>query len=771
MGIKTDLKNEMWTVIKNRLIYMGLIMLGTYGSYAQSLEKDFCFSIEKRDYNYYNTCIAKYVADSGGAGNYTIETKSGTWKVTVKDKGTEQEKVYEVIFSLQAGEEPSANLCVEIFYPEWNKNNYVLLPGAAYSGNRFQSRRIAYSPKLLDPKDIGVDKPIIISDVPRLNIGDGPSEIQERSGAMAIPSVGFWDGIHKKSVILLTTQENECGDLGIGIRENRTRTEAVLALRSPVIREGYRLGTNASVDKPRNFKEGDRVKFTFKIISKEANRLQNLFTEYFRIRQDSLLVKQDRPIYPYSYCYDVMEEKFNTQNYVKEWGYYSVGMRENYFQDWQIGWTGGMITTYPLLYGGKEETVNHVINNFNWLFKSGIAPSGLFWDAGEKGNIWYGGDIRKPHTKNWHLIRKSGDALFFIMKQFDLFGKKGIPIRKEWEEGARGVAQAFLKIWYDYHQFGQFVDNVTGKIVVGGSTSGAIIPGALALAAGYYQDTAYMKVAKEGAEYYYQNYISKGITCGGPGDALQNPDSESAYAMLESLVTLYETTQEEKWLNYAEEMAEQYATWVFGYDYKFPENSTFGALDMRTCGSVLANTQNKHSAPGICTHSGAALFRLYRMTGNKSYLDLLRSTAFNLPQYMSMKQRPISGMPDGWMNERVNTTDWEGAAKIGEIFKGSTWAETSLLLTTVEIPGIYVDVQKKMAMNFDHLEVRFVKEKQDGCMVEVYNPTDYDANFSYFIDHAEKKLLPLNYLYGKEKIMLKSKNRKTFYLKYDNNDW
>ena len=445
-------------------------------SRGEELDVKMRFSVEKRDYSYYDVCIAKYTTGIVDGGS-VIKTEQGEWNISVKESPIEKGKKYEVTFLLQSGFEQAANVSVEFPMANWNKNNYVLFPGAVYNGNRFQSRRIAYSPKLLDPKDIGVDKPMVISDVPRLNVGDGPSEIQERSGAMSVPSIGFWDFQQKRSFILLTMQANECGDLGIGIKENRQRNEAVISLRSPLIREGYRFGTNVSVDKPKDFKAGDSVRFVFKVLVDDGERLQDLFASYLDLRDDELLQKQQHAVYPYSYCYKVMENKFNTQNYVADWGYYAVGLRSNYFQDWQIGWTGGMITTYPLLFNGKKETVENVIRNFDWLFQGGIAPSGLFWDAGEKGNIWYGGDIRKPHTKNWHLIRKSGDALFFILKQFDVFKKKNLPVQSNWEEGTRGVADAFVKMWRTYGQFGQFVDNPTGKIEVGGSTSGANLYG------------------------------------------------------------------------------------------------------------------------------------------------------------------------------------------------------------------------------------------------------------------------------------------------------
>ena len=111
----------------------------------------------------------------------------------------------------------------------------------------------------------------------------------------------------------------------------------------------------------------------------------------------------------------------------------------------------------------------------------------------------------------------------------------------------------------------------------------------------------------------YVDYVSKGITCGGPGDAMQNPDSESAYAMLESFAMLYEKTGDKKWLQYAREMAAQFSTWVMSYDYAYSDNCLFGMLTMKTTGAVFANTQNKHGSPGICTHSGLALLRFHRI--------------------------------------------------------------------------------------------------------------------------------------------------------------
>ncbi|HEU4609514.1 MAG TPA: hypothetical protein VFS31_15460, partial [Chitinophagaceae bacterium] len=468
---------------------------------------------------------------------------------------------------------------------------------------------------------------------------------------------------------------------------------------------------------------------------------QDLFDRYFGIRNELANETQLKPLIPFSSCFAVQEKKFNEQNWVDEYGYYSVGMRENFLQDWQIGWTGGMISTYPLLAEGNDTSRQHVLRNFDWLFPDGIGPAGFFWDAGEKGTKWYGGDIRKPHTANWHLIRKSGDGLYYVIKQFMLMDKEKIDVKAVWKNGVAQVADAFVRLWDRQGQFGQFVDSRTGNVVVGGSTSGAIVPAALVLAARYFNRPDYLRVAQASGAYFYDNYILKGITCGGPGDALQNPDSESAYAMIESFMLLFESTGEIKWLDRARETANQFSTWVMPYDFHFPPNSALGKLGVQTKGIVFANTQNTHGAPGICCYSGIALWRLFRATGDVRYMQLLRDIAFVMPQYLSHPLRPIEKMKMGWMSERVSTTDWlEG---IGELMYGSTWAETSLMLAYTELPGVYIQPDKSLLLVLDNIEAKIVSDNAKSITVMFSNPTRAVAKLRIFVETSKQAVQSL----------------------------
>jgi hypothetical protein len=213
--------------------------------------------------------------------------------------------------------------------------------------------------------------------------------------------------------------------------------------------------------------------------------------------------------------------------------------------------------------------------------------------------------------------------------------------------------------------------------------------------------------------------------------------------MLESLISLFEITGEIEWLDYAEKTAALCATWMMSYDFDFPAESTFGKLNMKSTGSVWASTQNMSSTPGICTFSGDALFKLYRATGQEDYLDMIYDLAHNITQYVSTIERPISVLKEGWVNERVNTSDWEGKEKVGEVFRSSTWADISVMLTYMEIPGIYINRETDEICVFDHVEAIYNQDQ-----LTIHNPTNHSAKIRIFIDTDPERILrPAEILY------------------------
>lgn len=707
-------------------------------------------SFTKYDVSHSNTVINRLNIPLNEE-NTTVTFNDSKWMIkTDIQANAQQTGRYDVslTYTCVSGNSPASSVSLNLDFTNWSTRNYVLMPAAVYNGNRVKSERHLYCPFWFDANDIGIDKPQLISDVPRLNINKGSSHIQQRTGDMSTPSIGFHDPVAKQGFWLLTNQETRLGDSGIDISESDDRSEARISITAPVVRELHQYFIAdmqaPTKDKPENFKAGDSITLKTQVFFFPSHDVQSLYDYFATIR--NRLIPQGNPVntIPFSAAFSIQQEKFNRENFEPNFGYYSVGLRENASQDWQIGWTGGMISTFPLLVDGSETSKKNVVRNFDWLFANGIAPSGYFWDTGQKGNEWVGIFQSSPVMKDWHLVRKSADGLYYILKQFNAFKELGITVKPEWENGARKVTEAFVKTWKTYGQLGNYVNNSSGEMVVGGSTSAGIMPGTLALAANYFKEPEYLKIACEIAEDYNKKYITKGLLYGAAGDAMQNFDSESTYALLEAYSVLYEQTKDPKWLKIAENLSNQFLTWVSSYDYGFPNSSTLGKLGKTTTGAVWANTQNKHGAPGICTYSGMALLRLYRATQNVEYLNRLQQITKVIPQYLSTNENPIPGMREGWISERVSTTDWlEG---IGEIFTGSTWAETSLMLTYTEIPGIYVDQRKQVCMAFDQVEAKIVKSSGKSLEIKIVNPTRYHAKVKVFVDQIERKQLTQTYL-------------------------
>lgn len=671
-------------------------------------------------------------------------------------------------FRMKAGNGQQMAMGLELKFSAWSRETYVLVPGMAYNGNRFECRPLDYPPLVSDSRDMGPDTETVITDVPRLNVNEGPSRMQLTTQDPATPAIGFHNTDTCRGFLLLTDQRTRLGKSLLSIEESEDRRQAVIRLTAPCVRQqAYKcFHLKPSEDRAADFQVGDELTLRMRVFAFDCPTVQGLFDRFAVVRKDLSGSTSLKHELPFSAAWAIQEEKYNRDNWEAVRGYYSVGLRNDQYQDWQVGWVGGGMATLPLIFAGGEKSRERSFRTIDFMMRS-QTESGFFHGTAYQGQ-WLGDGLGHEHAVRWHMTRKSADALYFLVKQFDLLQRQdaGWRMPSHWEQGVRRLADAFVRMWNKYGQFGQFVDVHTGELVVGGSASAAIATAGLVLASKLLKSREYLRVAKDATDLFYERFVRRGLTNGGPGEILQNPDSESAFAVLESFVSLYEATGDRMWLGRAEEMAKQYATWVVSYDYEFPENSTFGRLGIRTTGSVIANVQNKHSAPGICTMSGNALFRLFRATGNMFYLELLRDTAHNLTQYLSRSDRLINARhslmqagnvsdgkkaPPGWMNERVNMSDWEGEENIGEIFYGPCWSEVSLMLTYVEVPGVYVQPDTGFVFALDHVNARMLKSDADSVDVELMNPTMFDAWVRVFVENSEEcgQALEMNSLWGR----------------------
>lgn len=563
-------------------------------------------------------------------------------------------------------------------------NLYVLFPACCYKGNQFPSLARAYPPKftLAESK---VDMPVTITDVPRLN-EDGSGCIEITTGDLSVPCVGLFSPVQKRGFFLFTTQGIDGVNFGLSYQEGSVSITYPHMRKKKMYRWPFMVD---STDSGMSFAAGQAIVISYQIYEFDCADLPAFFHAFAEKRKCMGMDATYCSLPDEQTLWDIQETKYNRMNYRPEKAFYGVGVRTDPdipTQTWQPGWVGGAMAGAALMKKGSELSFQRALSTLHYLFST-QTKAGFFEGVTDEHGNPFGDAFGLPGGERLHLVRKSADVLYFLYKHYEVMKEKGVDIPTGFLDGTRKLADGFVTLWNRYGQFGQFIDVDTGEIIVGGSTSAAMAPGALARSYAYFGNEEYLRVAKESAEFFYQGDVLSGYTTGGPGEILQGPDSESAFALLESFIALYEVTHEQKWLEYAQVTADFCSTWVVAYNYQFPHESEFGRLDMKTIGSVFANVQNKHSAPGICTLSGDCLQKLAAYTRNDRYLELYHDITKNILQYLSRPDRPIYSwdtppqrLADGVMCERVNMSDWEDYPCVGGVFNGSCWCEVSAML-------------------------------------------------------------------------------------------
>ncbi len=632
------------------------------------------------------------------------------------------------------------SVAIKIDFDDWSVDNYVLMPGAVYNGNRFKTFKMDYPPLIKVKEAFDVNMPPHQNDVPRLNIDPGNSRIQLLAGDMSTPTIAVFFKDKKESLMVFGPQQVSGFECGYEIEESQDRKSASITVMAPGVRSGLKYWgmkmETLSEDRGRTFTEGETITLPLGIYIDKCESIEELYVLFVQHRElyHKGTIINDLPL---SKSFELIEEKYNEYNWFQSEEYenidfYRVGIGEGINNFWQTGWIGGGMITEAFLIDGNALSKERGAKNLEFMFTENQVPSGFLYGChdGVKG---YSDSFDKIHDNNMILIRKNADALYFIMKQLPILESLGVKVN--YKDNIKALADAFVRLWERYGQFGQFIDLFTGDILVGNSLSASTSIGGLALAYEYFHNKDYERVAKEACDYYYENYTKKGITNGGPGEIFAACDSETSGGILESYITMYKVFGDKKYIDYAVSGANQLLSWVMNYDFVFPKDSLFGKWNIKTCGSVFANVQNKHSAPGYCTLSGDSLFELYRLTGNVIYLKSLKYTAHNITSYLITEDKKritpeISDHITNTMNERVETSDW--LEPVGEIFKGSCWCEASDALTYSEVPGLYIDKDKDIVFPIDHIEI--IDIDKENLHIKVKNPTKYDMKLKVFIE-------------------------------------
>jgi len=667
---------------------------------------------------------------------------------------------------------PVDSISLALDLDAWSGDNYVMLPGACYAGNRFESRFIGYPPLLTEPADIGPHVPPIVTDIPRLNLHQGPSRLEIAAADLATPAVAVFLPSEKLGLILLVDPATSVGRTGLSIGESDDRRQASIAASTPFLREGHRSeGAAGPRERPIQPKPGTSLTLRARLHAFDCEEIGQLTERLFALRKTLTGATSRAHTLPFSAAFAAHEARVNARFVSKE-GFLALGARGSAYAIWQTGWCGGFGQTLPLLAAGGKQSRARALQTVAFVVAGGQAASGFFHGVSD-GKSWYDDGFTAPlpaapseawpprappyHHPRWHLVRRSADALALLVKQLALLDRQAAtappsrvdeppgPVDPAWARSARLCADALARLWGRHRQFGQFVDVESGELIVGGSSSAGMAPAALAQAAAYFKEPRYLQIAEESALHYFERFVQAGLTCGGPGDALQCPDSESAAALLESFVTLYEATRDLVWIARARSAAHLLASWVISYDAPPAARGCPPPGGIRAAGAVFTDAQSRTGAPGYVLSSGAALFRLYRATGDVAWLELLRDTAHNLAQYLPLADaagRPASvGARESGVCSRADSSDW--LVDNGSVVPAAGLYDAIALLTYTELPSVYAQTDAGFVFAFDHLEAR-VKERLGGrLVVALRNPTATEATVRLYAESAADAALPL----------------------------
>ena len=646
--------------------------------------------------------------------------------------------------------------------PDWSRDHYLLAPAAVYAGNRFPVFKLPYAP-YLPPEAEQKRLPITVTDVVRLHLDGSPGLIQLLTGHLALPALAVWSPDRREAIFLLVDEPFGAhgAETLFEVEEGPDAAWCELRVCLPGVRATryVHMSTgNESPDRGRPLAPGESLRIQARLLVRPCENIEAFLAAFAGLRDAYAEHRPPvRPGVPFAEAFRVIEEKFNTTGWREDLGLYSLDPRRDNPYAYTAGWSG--VPSFPLALTDDAASRARARRTLGTLLGPGVSPSGFFYGKRDQTGTWcadHGVAPAKPHLAHRLLARRNGDSLYYLLKQRALLDSADVtpPVSAEesaaWDRGLRAVADAFVRLWEREGQFGYLLHQQTGELICGGSASAASAPAALALAYQRYRDPRHLAVAEAAARAFARDFLEKGYTAGAPGEALLCADSESAAGLVESYATLHDITGSPEWLRWGRLAADLLSTWTQAFDWPFPPQSEFGRLGLQSRGGVFANTQNAHNAPGICTHAGLGLLRLFRATGETRHLRLVRDIARALPQFVSRPDRPVHAgrihdiaagrgrpLPPGWINERLNTNDWDN--NVGGVFYGSCWCEVSLLYTVVELPGIYAATDSDLLAVLDHVEAARLP---DGRL-RIHNPTTYLADVRLLAESAAERALPL----------------------------
>lgn len=550
--------------------------------------------------------MSKTIAPDGNSYEVTLSIEAETW-----DGKTIFVGEYRWI---NKGEKDSAEVTIPVAFRlnQDSRKSYYFSPGIFYKNNE------------LTPEGAGTDV-----DTPRLSKLIKDQYYTFLANRPMLPVIANWD--KGRMVMLGTVDTIEIGrervrnSMGWHIADNK--------IEQRIWSHGYLynryIGSDnwtEELDKDTalktNIGRGESLTHKFYLAFEEGD-VWTIY-DYYKVFRECYRKGLKRRIY------ESMKSSFETKlTHIEDWydqdkGHFlhTAGARDQFI----ISWVGGTPAGYGMLLMsdllGKEKLRDWSVKTIDFVADNSLSPSGFSYNWYQDG-VWDYQGIGATHP----LYRKGiparivSESVFYMLKAYQYEIARG-EVHANWLRNIESNLDAVVAVWEKNGEFGyEYSDNEVA-LAQAGTPAGILWIGALALGYEATGNAKYLEVAKSAADYYYSNFLSKGLLYGGELDQDYSPDASSSAHAMAACYTLYEVTGDEVYLTFAKKAADIYSTYVMGHNVFFNPSSTVGQKGWTSLGLSTSGTRNNHITSGCWPGFIEYLVDIYDKTGEVYYLNV-----------------------------------------------------------------------------------------------------------------------------------------------------
>ncbi len=168
-------------------------------------------------------------------------------------------------------------------------------------------------------------------------------------------------------------------------------------------------------------------------------------------------------------------------------------------------------------------------------------------------------------------------------------------------------------------------------------------------------DPKYKQSAINAAEYIWKNWGMRGLFVGGASDNPNITDKEAGMLSMEAFLSLYESTQENKWLERAMTAADFAESWIWIWNLPMPIDANDAQLHWKkgvpTIGLQGITARVAGGADEYLDWAVPSYAKLYKYTNDLHYLDVARVLLHDTKSMVALPGRQYDMKGIGWQQE------------------------------------------------------------------------------------------------------------------------